>query len=620
MGNKILRWCIWFFIGNSILFWLIGLNYLSTIPWLHSIYLIPKWRYELYFFVTVSYLGQLGLLAILPCIFSIIFVLFSIPKKYIFSLAVLLATISASLLLVDTFIYNLYRFHLNGVIFHFILSGLNKQFFDFSKHEFILMIFVVITILLLECVYAWTVWIFIVSKKRWIGMGKWFGILLGFCIYLSYMMILFSAGLALNRVLVESTRFLPFYTTFFSSFFPGNDLSVTMARIGEINLEHSRRTDLQLRYPIEKLQFKKTEKLNIVIILIDAWRFDMLDADVTPSLYDFAKHSNYFSNHFSGGNATGPGIFSLFYGIPASYWSVMESHERGPLLIDELINQHYSVGIFSSGTLKLPAFNKTVFARFKNSLKEPQGTPYQRDKIVTSRFLKFINQVKQPFFSYIHLESAHSFCSLENNLLPFQPVVHDCDRAKLTNESDPIPYFNRYKNALLLVDQQIKLILMEIKRLHLLDKTVIIVTGDHGEEFNDNHQGYWSHASNYSAYQVRTPLIIYWPGIKSRVFNHKTSHYDIAPTLMNRVLGCKTKMSSYSSGKDLFDPNSFPYLLVEGYIDFGILEKDRITRVFSTGDYQVEKLNSEPSSMRLNLPVLSQAFIEMRRFYKIDIP
>jgi len=614
--KKWLRWCFWLFVGNVIFFWLIGLNYLPTIPWMHSAHLTVKWAYELYFFVVISFLGQLALLAAFPGLLSIV-CLWSRRCRFIFPL--LLFTVVATLLVADTIIYHLYRFHLNGVVFHLIAQAFNKKFFDLSSKEYVLIITIPIAIACLESFYGWVLWRYVMVKNRLLGMGKWIVIVLGLCLYLSYSMIIFSSGEIFHRILVESTRFLPGYAEIMERIFLGNHV---MARTGEHYFEHGDRNNTTLNYPTQPLQFKAPhEKFNLVIILVDAWRFDMLDKNVTPSLYALAKQSWYFSQHHSGGNATGPGVFSLFYGIPPTYWSAMETQQHGPVLVDALLKQHYKAGIFLGGAIRLPAFNKTVFSAIKGFPEDPEGSPYERDKILTHRFIAFLDeaqQSKQPFFAYIHFVSAHGYCAFQNNFSRFYPTVNQCNREELGNQSNPLPYLNRYKNALYSVDQQVQAVLNALKERHLDKHTVIVVTGDHGEEFNDNHQGYWSHASNYTTYQTRTPLIVHWPGEKSKVFFHPTNHYDIAPTLMSRLLGCKSPFSVYSVGVDLLDSKTrLPYLLVGGYIDLGILEKDRITRVFSTGEFQVEGVNSEPKpSEAPHLRVIQEAFLDMRRFYK----
>ena len=55
------------------------------------------------------------------------------------------------------------------------------------------------------------------------------------------------------------------------------------------------------------------------------------------------------------------GIFSMFYGIPATYFDSFTGINKGPILIDELIKQKYNFNILSSSTVENPPFNKNVF-------------------------------------------------------------------------------------------------------------------------------------------------------------------------------------------------------------------------------------------------------------------
>ena len=122
-----------------------------------------------------------------------------------------------------------------------------------------------------------------------------------------------------------------------------------------------------LHYPLHPLIcYSPATPLNIVIIVIDAWRFDMLNQQVTPHIQQFAQKAWQFNNHWSGGNTTQPGIFTLFYGLPGSYWSAALQQQQNPALIQQLLQQHYKMGIFASAALTLPAFNKTVFTGIPN--------------------------------------------------------------------------------------------------------------------------------------------------------------------------------------------------------------------------------------------------------------
>lgn len=617
------RWCIWFFLANALFFLLIGLNYLPTISWLDSEYLNHHSKTVLKIFALFAYLGQFGLLALLP-ILILIPIIYLLPKqKIIFPLVILLASLMSVLLILDMMTYKLYHFHLNRAVIDFILRGTGDEVLGLSKLEYGISFAIVLGTLILETALAIFLWRYLIQPNRCQGYVKWFITFFGLSLYTSYLMLIYSSGLFLHRVLYDATHFLPFYTEIFQTLLPIKNNPGQMERAAESYLIQPKKVNAPLNYPLHTLQCTPAKQpLNIVVMVIDAWRFDMVNQAITPNITQFAHNAWTFSNHLSGGNATGPGIFSLFYGLPASYWTAMETQHRGPVLIDELLKQHYQMGIFGSAPLSLPPFHKTVFAAIHPlSLKTLGPNPYVRDKLITEKFKQFLAQAvtqPQPFFSFLFYDGAHSYCSYKKDLHPLVPAVKHCNRLELTNQADITPYFNRYKNALMLVDEQVNEVLTALKEKHILDNTVVVITGDHGEEFNDNHRDFVGHASNFTRYQTATPLIVYWPYETPHHYTHQTSHFDVAPTLLHKLLGCQTPFTDYSLGKSLLDTSARPYLIINSYIALGVVEPERITYLSPTGSVRIEQPDSQPNpNTQLNLPVMRHVFQDLRRFYRV---
>lgn len=621
--QQLLRWCFWFFFFNACLVWLISLNYYPNF-FPVSLTLFTKTGIEfLAFFLFFSYIGQFGLLVFMPGCVLIIFSLIFPKRFWIVLLAIVIATTTVMLIIADSFVYNLFRFHINGIVMNLVMNGVGNEAFGFSSHEWLIGLAILCGLLSIELLSAWWLWRVIIAKDRWLGWGKWIIIFISTCAYLSYSMIVFSADSMTHRFLIMGARFLPLYEDFLGLLLPSKNGKIALQRTQERYFIQPPQATGILHYPNHPLQFKKQPPLNIVIIGIDAWRFDMLNKQVMPYLAEFAKNAWVFSQHSSGGNSTGPGIFSLFYSVPSTYWTAMETEHQSPLLIEQLIKRHYQLGIFASGTLQMPDFQHTIFQALKNLQLEAEGaTPYSRDQKITQEFSEFIMQARkknQPFFSYLFYDSAHGYCSVDEALAPFKPAVAVCNRYSLTNQSDPAPYFNRYKNALRLVDAQIQTVIKTLRDQHLLTNTIIIITGDHGEEFNDNHLNYWGHAGNFTQYQVQTPLVVYWPGKKPAFFTHQTSHYDVVPTLMQDVFGCQNNPQDYSIGKNLLDTTTRDYLIVGSYIAFGVIEPNQITNIYSTGNFSI--INSHGQTQpekKLNVSLMQKVFKETRHFYQAE--
>src|SRR5690606_17519145 len=107
-----------------------------------------------------------------------------------------------------------------------------------------------------------------------------------------------------------------------------------------------------LIYPREPLVRKASRELpNIIWIVVDAWRFDMLKEEVAPNILKFSQQASVFRNHYSGGNATRFGVFTLVYGVYGTYWHPFLAEGQSPVLLDELMKLGYEFRIISSSKL-----------------------------------------------------------------------------------------------------------------------------------------------------------------------------------------------------------------------------------------------------------------------------
>jgi len=95
-----------------------------------------------------------------------------------------------------------------------------------------------------------------------------------------------------------------------------------------------------------------------------------------------------------------------------------------------------------------------------------------------------------------------------------------------------------YDGELRVTDLHIGRLLDELRTKGLYDKTVIVVTGDHGEGFGEH--GVELHGYHLYAAQTKVPLIIRVPGLPPRRAATPAGHVDILPTLVNLAGGAPT--------------------------------------------------------------------------------
>ncbi|MCV5887617.1 sulfatase-like hydrolase/transferase, partial [Escherichia coli] len=81
---------------------------------------------------------------------------------------------------------------------------------------------------------------------------------------------------------------------------------------------------------------------------------------------------------------------------------------------------------------------------------------------------------------------------------------------------------NAYEFAVKSADDKVGGIIKTLEDAQLLANTVVIVTSNHGSEFNETNTNSWGANSNYSRYQLQVPMVIHWPGMMAGEFNHST--------------------------------------------------------------------------------------------------
>lgn len=375
-------------------------------------------------------------------------------------------------------------------------------------------------------------------------------------------------------------------------------------------------------YPKNKLYYfdHAREPYNVLIIAIDTLRYDMINEETMPFTWSLAQKNIVFNNHYSASNATRGGIFGLFYGLPPSYWNVAQSTGVPAAISQAVIERNFAYGIFSSANLYMPEFNATVFANIPNLRLQSQGEgTVERDLDAIKDFKSFLDSLndQQKFFSFVFLDNVHSYAypnDFTEHFVPSSTVNH----LELNKNTDRTPFFNRYRNSVRYADTNIKRIIDTLDKQGYLQNTIVLITSDHGEEFNDNHDNYWGHNSNFKDIQVKIPLIVLWPGKGHEQIDRLTCAYDISATLLPRVLGVRNPIKDFSIGQDLFDNHERKYVLAGSYLDNAIIERDRIVVIDKLGMLKFKDKNFRPSDNTTRDGYLFEAIKDMSYYFKKD--
>jgi membrane-anchored protein YejM (alkaline phosphatase superfamily) len=284
----------------------------------------------------------------------------------------------------------------------------------------------------------------------------------------------------------------------------------------------------------------------------------------------------------------------------------------------------YEFGIYAAAPLTQPAFDRTIFSNIPDMKLTADGDePWERDINITDNWLDFVNKRTtddkkyQPFFGFLFYDGIHGNSLPPKGPTPFKPYWRRVDHLSLDKEFNGAEYFNLYKNAAYNVDIQLKRVFDQLKEKDLLNNTIVIVTSDHGQEFNDNKMNYWGHGSNFTSPQVHVPLIVHWPGKKSGKFSHRTSHSDISVTLMQDLFNTKQDKANYSLGYHLNTVDRENWTIAGSYVNYAVIEKDRHIVTYQSGQYEILDQTGRPATNQKLSAELSLKVIDaLSQFYK----
>lgn len=333
-------------------------------------------------------------------------------------------------------------------------------------------------------------------------------------------------------------------------------------------------------YPKAQLTFRPSqEKLNVIMIYVDTLRRDFINEQTAPNITEFSKNSLNFTNYISGGSYTKAGLFTLFYGLPANYWMNALSSNTQSVLVSAFQANQYDIKIFNSSGLTQPPFNQTIFSSIKDLTVRQESTPWQRDEGAASDYIQWLktHDNSKPFFNFIFLDCIHGYSFPETaEETFFTPYWESVNHLALNNDFAPSAYINRYKNSLHYADKQIGRIITALKANHLFENSVIIVSADHGESFNEEKINLWGHGGGFTHSLVRIPLYIHWPGKMPRAYDHLASSLDMTATLLPDVLHCTTPVNDYSLGRSFWDESPRSFVYSNSYSEDAFIEENRI--------------------------------------------
>ncbi len=488
-------------------------------------------------------------------------------------------TLALLAVFVDTRIYSLFRYHMNGMVWNLLTTPGGEENFEIAPGTWFAVAAGVAVVFWIELLaWKWTV-----ARGSLRPAPVRVAVALVLCVVVFEKVTYAFADARRDRAITARAALFPAYQRF--------TMKRTLARFVEVDMRPDARLDvaepgLLLRYPHEMPVLPASgARPNVLVIVIDSLRADMLDSATMPRIDAWSKQARVFANHASGGNATRFGIFSLVYGIHGTYWMPVYEENAPPVLVTALARAGYDMRVISAAKMSYPEFRSTAWVdmndRVEDAFEEPEK--FERDRAVVARFDEWLSEraargEKAPFYCFTLLDSPHQTYSWPPDETVFSPAPRSLDYLDLSSRPDDASIEavkNSYKNAVHFSDANAARMIDALEKHGVLENTIVVVTGDHGEEFFEH--GFFGHTSNFTPEQVHVTFVMSGPGIPSGVETRPTSHVDLAPTILEALGADRAMRTQWSQGENLLDPPVHRDRVIAGWqevavwVDGGIL-------------------------------------------------
>jgi choline-sulfatase len=276
-----------------------------------------------------------------------------------------------------------------------------------------------------------------------------------------------------------------------------------------------------------KALLRRTARMNVVFLSVDALRADALTSADMPRLAALVGSGASFARAFSPGAGTDLSLGAVTTGR-IDPWTVVPT-----TLAEALVTSgRSSHGVFPREVLRYAG--RTLLARGLEGLDEVVNDREQRDVSnatssiettdVALAALERLGGRERPFFLWVHYFDAHEHLQIRADDRALGEVAGGRalgDRA------------GKYRALLGLVDREIGRLLDGLAARGAAARTIVVVFGDHGESLGEDARLPDNHGKYVYDPLVRIPLAIVVPKAPPRTSTVPISLLDLAPTVLD---------------------------------------------------------------------------------------
>ena len=297
----------------------------------------------------------------------------------------------------------------------------------------------------------------------------------------------------------------------------------------------------------------RSSRPNVILVGADTLRSDVLGAygrqpSPTPALDQLASESDLWLEAFSTFNVTNPSFASIMtglYGKNHGVYGVFTPLGEGHTTLAELFS--------AAGYETFAALSVNHLGPRLSGLGQGFGSVLQSPRefaaeVAVDATIEWIAERPGPFFAWVHLfDPHHPHAPPQPYALGFRPRAtpgmgpvdgwlpfRRVGMPPLAPHGPP-GHPDLYLGEVAYLDRQIGRLLDFLASRRLLENTIVVFVGDHGENLGEH--GFYAHHAGLWDTTTHVPLMIRWPGreARGRRIEGLVQTLDLFPTLLAAV-------------------------------------------------------------------------------------
>lgn len=373
------------------------------------------------------------------------------------------------------------------------------------------------------------------------------------------------------------------------------------------------------------ISFKQPKSWNVLLITVDTLRADHLGAygyarNTSPNLDQFARQSSLFRQAYAHAPETVPSLGSL---MTSHYPHETKLYSNENVLADEAVtlaellrDAGYVTGaIVGNGVLVRGGGLEQGFQEYDDHMDDKVSMGLERKApVVTQAAIAWLERRhREKFFLWIHYMDPHGpYIAPPPYDTMFVEPAKDSEKRIPVNEARTgrggIPdyqqlgghrevayYIAQYDGEIRYLDHWLGELLGAVRRLELLENTVIIFTADHGEGMGE-HDYYFAHNEFLYEGLIRVPLLLRFPVTSAggKDVAIPVAQVDVLPTILGLL---SLHAPGPVNGKALTEPYQAGTVYAESFANGPkqALIENRLKLITQEDGYELFDLEHDPA-------------------------